>query len=85
MGGSRWSRLRITPIGIFLLLHKDAFTKLIPTRTLKDRSCTRYGFIECDLTGLHNTVSFKVKYAISSRMRSITKKYPIGGPGLKLV
>ena len=30
-------------------------------------------------------VSFKVKYAISSRMRSITKKYPIGGPGLKLV
>jgi hypothetical protein len=72
--GSQWSQLRITPIGIFLLfLHKNAVTKLILNFTLKDRSCTRYGFIECDLTGLHNIVIFKVKYAISSRMRSITK------------
>ena len=84
--GSRWSQLGITPIGIFLLLlHQNAFTKLILTCTLKDRSCTRYGFIECDLTGLHDMVSFKVKYTISSRMRSITKKYPIRGPGLRLV
>jgi len=84
--GSRWSRLGITPIGIFLLLlHQNAFTKLILTCTLKDRSCTRYGFIECDLTGLHDMVSFKVKYTISLRMRSITKKYPIGGLGHRLV
>jgi hypothetical protein len=72
--GSRWSQLRITPIDIFLLfLHKNVVTKLILNCTLKDRSCTRYGFIDCDLTGLHNMVIFKVKYAISSRMRSITK------------
>jgi hypothetical protein len=30
-------------------------------------------------------VSLKVKYTISSRMRTITKKYTVGGPGLELV
>jgi hypothetical protein len=71
--GSRWSRLKITPIDIFLLLlHKDALTNLLITCTFKDRSQTRHGFNKCDLTGIHNSVSFKVKNRICMRMRSIT-------------
>jgi hypothetical protein len=46
---------------------------------------TRQGFIESDLTGLHNLVSFKVKNTICMRVRSITKKNTIGRPRLKLV
>jgi hypothetical protein len=84
--GSRRSRLEITPIGVFLIfLNKDALTNLPITCTIKDRRGTRYGFIESDLTGLHNSVSFKVKYTICMRVRSITKKNTIERPGLELV
>jgi hypothetical protein len=63
----------ITPIGIFLLLlHKDAFTYLLITYTFKDKRRTRHGFVESDLTGLHNLVSFKVKNTICMRVKSIT-------------
>ena len=48
-------------------------------------SRTRHGFDECDLTGLHNSVSFKVRNTICMRVRSITKKNTIGRPGLELV
>jgi hypothetical protein len=68
-----------------LLLHKDALTYLLITSTFKNRSGTRHGFIECDPTGLHNSVSFKVKNTICMRVRSITKKNTIKRPGLKLV
>jgi len=37
----------------------------------KNSVCTRHGFIKCDLAGLHDAVSLQIKYAISSRMRSI--------------
>jgi hypothetical protein len=60
------------PLGIFLLLHKHALTNLLTTRTFKDRRGTRHGFIKSDLTGLHNSVSFKVKYTICMRVRSMT-------------
>jgi hypothetical protein len=89
--GSWWSQLGITPIGItpigifLLLLHKDALTNLLITCTIKDRRRTRHGFVECDLTGLHNSVSFKVKNTICMRVRSITKKNIIGRPRLELV
>jgi len=33
---------------------------------------TVHGFVECDLIGLHNSVSFKVKDMICMRVRSIT-------------
>ena len=83
---SWWSRLGITLIGIFLLLlHKGALTNLLITCTFKDRRGTRHGFIESDLTGLHNLVSFKVKYTICMRVRGITKKNTIGRPGLEFV
>ena len=39
------------------------------------------GFVECDLTGLHHSVSFKVKNMICMRVRSITKKNTVRGPG----
>jgi hypothetical protein len=38
-----------------------------------------------DLTGLHNSISFKVKNTICMRVRSITKKNTIGRHGLELV
>jgi hypothetical protein len=82
--GSRRSWLGITPIDIFLL-HKDAFTNLLITYTFKDRRGTRHGFIESDLTGLHHSVSFKVKYMICMRVRSLTKKDTIGIPGLEFI
>ena len=42
-------------------------------------------FVKSDLTGLHYSVSFKVKYTICMRVRSITEKYTVGRPRLKLV
>jgi hypothetical protein len=84
--GSQWSRLEITPIGTFLiLLNKGALTNLPITCTFKDRRGTRHDFIESDLIGLHNSVSFKVKYTIYMRMRSITKKYAIRRPRFQFV
>jgi hypothetical protein len=84
--GSQLSRLEITPIGAFLIfLDKDALTNLPITCTIKDRRGTRHGFVESDLIGLHNSVSFKVKYTICMRVRSITKKYAIGRPGFEFV
>jgi hypothetical protein len=84
--GSRWSRLEITPIGAFLIfLNKDALTNLLITCIFKDRRGTRHGFIKSDLTGLHNSVCFKVKYTICMRVRSITKKYAIGRLGFEFV
>jgi hypothetical protein len=48
--GSWWSRLRITPIGIVvLLLHKDCLSHLILTCRLKGRRWTRCSLIECNL------------------------------------
>ena len=84
--GSRWSRLEITPIDAFLIfLNKDALTNLLITYTIKDKSGSRHGFIECDLIGLHNSVSFKVKNTLCMRVRSITKKNTVGRPRLELV
>jgi hypothetical protein len=66
---SRRGRLGISPISIFLiLLNKDALTDLLITCTFKDRNKTRHGLVEGNLTGLYNSVSFKVKYTISMRM-----------------
>jgi len=60
-----------------LLLHKGALTYLLITCTFKDRNGIGHGFIECDLTGLHNSASFKVKNTICMRVRNITKKIPL--------
>jgi hypothetical protein len=53
--------------------------------TLKDKSGTRHGFVKCDLIGLHNSVSFKVKNTICMRVRSVTKKNTVERPRLELV
>jgi hypothetical protein len=68
-----------------LLLHKDPLTNLLITCTIKERRGTRHGLVECDLTGLHNLVSFKVKNTICMRVRSTTKKNTVGRPRLELV
>jgi hypothetical protein len=66
---SRRGRLGISPISIFLiLLDKNALTDLLNTYTFKDRNQTRHGLVEGNLTGLYNSVSFKVKYMISMRI-----------------
>jgi hypothetical protein len=84
--GSQWSQLEISPIGaLHIFLNKDALTNLPITCTIKDRRGTKHGFIESDLTGLHNSVSFKVKYTICMRVRSITKKYAIGRLGFEFI
>ena len=52
--------------------NKDALTILLITYTFNDRRRTRHGLIECDITSLHDSISFKVKYMISIGVRSIT-------------
>jgi hypothetical protein len=66
--GSRWRRLRITPIDVILLLHKDGLTDMSIICMLKYRRCTWHSLIESHLTSLNNMISFKFKYMISLRM-----------------
>jgi hypothetical protein len=83
---SRRGRLGISPISIFLiLLDKNALTDLLNTYTFKDRNQTRHGLVEDNLTGLYNSVSFKVKYTISMRIWNIIEKNTIRGSGLKFI
>src|SRR5579883_1470946 len=82
---SRSGLIFFTTREVFFFFFKDALTFNLLICTLKDKLCAGHGLIERDFTSLDDEISLKKQNPISTTMRGIAKKDPIGRARHKFV